>query len=116
MENKYNAWILLDSLRIFLGTKQKEDEGLVDYYQHFKSAEEVMRSQVGHDKIMMLPLPNLAAHDPDYNAVDQKTRVGSLKRAYQRFLAVTYMENADQSKYGSVIKNLASQFSLKNDQ
>ena len=72
----------MDSIRIFLGTKQKEDEVLVDYYQCFKSAEEVMRSQVGHDNIMMLPLPKLASADPDYNAADQKTRVKSLKKAY----------------------------------
>ena len=36
--------------------------------------------------------------------------------AFERFLAFVYIRNAHRDKYGSVIKNLSSQFSLGNDQ
>ncbi|WP_371070120.1 hypothetical protein, partial [Salmonella enterica] len=49
----------------------------------------------------------------NYDPQDTKP---AMKRAYNEYLAYTFIINSDQNKYGSLIKNLAQQQSLKNDQ
>jgi hypothetical protein len=39
-----------------------------------------------------------------------------LKKAWGRFVAYVYLDNADKAKYGSVLKQLAAQFSLGQNQ
>jgi hypothetical protein len=47
LEHQYDAVIVLDSVKSFLTTKQKEDEDLVDYTRRFKSSRNVMESHLG---------------------------------------------------------------------
>jgi hypothetical protein len=51
-----------------------------------------------------------------YDASDATSMTTFVKAASDRLFAYLYLENADQDKYGSILKNLNSQKSLGNDQ
>ena len=55
MDNKYDAAIILDSIKSLFAVKQKDNEGLIDYSQRFRAAEEVMRVQIGDDGYLAIP-------------------------------------------------------------
>ena len=94
------------------------EESLVDYTRWFKAAMKVMESHISGD----LVLPKLAKLDPKHVEnyepnVDppESAPKECLKRAYKRLSAFLHMENADQTKYGSLLTALSSQHSLRND-
>lgn len=52
----------------------------------------------------------------DYDKSDQDKCDKCQKAAFNQYLAYLYLENADQSKYGSILTGLSMQKSLCNDQ
>ena len=118
VENKYPFSTALDAIKNYINLKQIEDESLVDYTRRFKSAKKIMETQIGGE----LELPKLAKTDPRWMEIkDPKEWVTNQQaeckaRAYKRFTTFLYLENADRTKYGSLLSGLATQYSLGQDQ
>lgn len=58
----------------------------------------------------------MAESDPQWDPDNPDNHPECYDNAYNRLIAQLFLENADQSKYGSILRNLSSQFSLKQDQ
>jgi hypothetical protein len=89
------------------------DEDLVSYTTRFKSARDLVKGQLGGSKNIVLErYINVKKagmkSPPPFDEMAQE--------AYQELLARIFILNADQSKYGTFVKNLHSQFSLGNNQ
>jgi hypothetical protein len=110
-ENRYNAKIVIDALRNLLYTKQCSDEDLVDYTRRFKAARDFYKAQQG-DKITC---EKMAKADDEWDETDNKKMKECRKRASARLISLLYMKNADQNKYGLVLKGLTEQYSLDQD-
>ena len=118
MENKCHVSIVVNGMKNFINLRQKKDKSLVDYTHWFKAAMKVMESHTDGD----LVLPKLAKLDPEHvdnydPNVDppESAPKECLKRAYKRHSTYLHMENADWTKYGSLLTALSSQCSLGND-
>ena len=108
-ESKYEIAIVADAIRNFVTLKQKDDESLTNYMDRFKAASDNMIAQKGNEFVLtkyMQTLDNYDSNNP----------TKAMKRAYEEYLAYTFIINSDNNKYGSLIKNLAQQQSLKNTQ
>ena len=119
MENKYAPIIVAEALRNLIHTKQRDGEILTDYTNRFKSAKDVLKSHMGGD----LYIPKLAATEPGWTPPSQTlsqaeydTNLDCIKKAYDKTLAVVYMENADRRQYGTLITALSQQYALGQDQ
>jgi hypothetical protein len=53
---------------------------------------------------------------PEYNALDEKSVKIFEEKTFENFLAFLYLENADRTKYGSLLTGLNTQQSLGNNQ
>ena len=51
-ESRYEMSVILDSIRTFLNTKQKESEDLQEYTRRFKTAKDIMESYIGGPIVM----------------------------------------------------------------
>jgi hypothetical protein len=71
-----------------------------------------MESHVGSK----LKIEKMAKADPAWDPQDQAVMEECHEKAFARLMALLYMENADQTKYGSILKGLGDQFSLNQDQ
>ena len=99
-EYKYSMSIVSDSLRNLLHTKQKENENLQEYAKRFRTAEEIFQSHLGGPMI----IPKIVGEHPNFlTATDETEKEEVLDIVYQQFLAFIFMEQADQSKYGSLL-------------
>jgi hypothetical protein len=112
LEHQYDAVIVLDALKNLIATKQKDEESLVDYTRRFKSSRDVLESHVG-GKLTFL---KMSQTDDDWDDTDSVKQQLCHERAYGRLLALLYLQNSEQTKYGSVLIGLGSQFALKQDQ
>jgi hypothetical protein len=112
LEHQYDAVIVLDALKNFINTKQKDDENLVDYTRRFKSSRDVLESHVGGK----LQFTKMSQSDDDWDKTDTDKQKKCHERAYGRLIALLYLQNSEQIKYGSVLNGLGSQFALKQDQ
>jgi hypothetical protein len=90
------------------GTKQHDDEDLVDYTRRFKAVRDIMESHIGSK----LKIEKMAKADPAWNNQDQAVIEECHEKAFARLMALLYLENADQAKYGSIFKGLGNQFPL----
>ena len=108
-ESKYEIAIIADAIRIFVNLRQKEDESLSSYLESFQAASNNMLAQKGSEIILTKYMETMQGYDPD-------NQQPFIKKAYEEYLAYTFLVNSDSSKYGSLIKNLAQQQSLKNTQ
>jgi hypothetical protein len=61
-------------------------------------------------------LPSVAKAMTGYSESDSDKVTECNKKASEKYWTYVYMEQADKSKYGSLLKNLHSQYSLKNNQ
>ena len=110
-ESRYDVSIVLDALRGMFDLKQKPEERLTDYTRRFRTAREVMESHIGGPIV----LEKVCRQDGNY----QKTFAEDTKKkfhnaVFDRMMAYMYLENADQDKYGSILKGLNTQNSLGN--
>jgi hypothetical protein len=94
LEHKYDAVIVLDALKTFVTTKQKDEEDLVDYTRQFKSIRHVLESHVGGK----LKFAKMAKSDANWDAFDPDLQDKFYKRSYNRFISMLYIQNSDQTK------------------
>ena len=111
-ENRYSMSIILDAFRVLLSTKQRDGESLQDYTKRFRVARDVLKSHVGGPII----LTKLVEATKGYSdgGVEQQDNIR--EQVFGQFLAYLYLENADRTKYGSILAGLSTQQSLGNDQ
>ncbi|KAL7562587.1 hypothetical protein ACA910_015458 [Epithemia clementina (nom. ined.)] len=107
--NKYNMTVILDALRTLVTLKQREDKGLQDYTRRFKTCRDVLESHVGGP----LELTKVVKSESGY---DKTRHEEFVKMIFERFMTYVYIDNADKSKYGSLLTGLATQHSLGNNQ
>lgn len=111
-EHRYEMSILLDSLRGVLNLKQKDGESLQDYTKRFKTARDVLVSHIGGPIVFTKYVSNM----PGYDKNDSEKSSSCVKKAWDQFLAFTYLDNSDKAKYGTLLTGLQTQQSLKNNQ
>ena len=115
-ENKYEMIIIVDALKALFNLKQKEDEGLVDYYNRAKTARDVLVAQLGGHIKLTKYLEQQPAYKEAVENDDTEVITKMEKEAFEQLLSTNFLLNADQSKYGSLVSGLATQFSLGQDQ
>eukprot|EP00977_Amphora_coffeiformis_P022548 scaffold11026_cov148-Amphora_coffeaeformis.AAC.1 len=128
--NRYPYASARDAHYNLLTCRQKDEESLVDYYNRFKSARDIMLNQVGP-----LTVVALAQKEPGYTQgttdddeitlnsegstvapVVPRTVEECNKAAHDKYLAYLFLIGAHSLKYGSLIKTLAQSFSLGTNQ
>ncbi len=111
-ETRYEMSIISDAFRASFNTRQKEGESLQDYTRRFKTSQEILESHLGGPLILAKYVQTMDKYDRnDYTRAE-----AMIKQASEGMFAFLYLENSDQDKYGSIMKNLNSQKSLGNDQ
>lgn len=118
-ENRYPLMIVRDTLRSVMNTRQKEGESLSKYTQRFRTAVEVLESHVGGP----LALPRIAETMKEWKEFGddtpdtvKETQDECFTYCHEALMALIYLENADKTKYASLVDNLSSQYALGNDQ
>ena len=104
--------VIIDALENYINCKQRENESLQDYSKRFKVARDVLHSHLGG----VIRLHKIIVNDTSYATADDAAKVKLEKDADKKLLTYLYLENADQAKYGNLLKGLNAQKSLKNDQ
>ena len=99
-------------MRTLLSSKQREGESLQDYTKKFSVAKDVLESHVGGP----IQFPTIVEAMPTYDATQQTVVKACNKAAFDQFVAYLYLDNANQTKYGSILTGLNTQKSLGNDQ
>lgn len=102
-DTKYEMVTIANALKNFINLRQKEDESLIDYVARFKSAKDILVAQIGGP----IELKKYKANATSMTTTDD---------AFEMLIAYLLLENADKSKYGSIITNLQSQYTLGNNQ
>jgi hypothetical protein len=108
-ENRYSMSIVLDSLRGLLATKQKEGETLQDWTKRFRK---VLESHMGGPIV----IDNITKAMPEYVKYEISSVEKCHNKTYESFLAYLYIENADRTKYSSILVGLNTQQLLGNNQ
>ena len=111
-EHRYAMSIVLYSFRTMMSTMQKDHESLSDYTKRFKVEKDVMVSHIGGPIILTKYIEQME----NYDVTDQKNVKICVEEAHDLMLGLLYLENADQRKYGSILKGLSVQQSLGNNQ
>ena len=122
---QYDMRTAEDAMTSFMTIRQRDDESLIDFLRRYKNTKDVFLSHIGKD----FTLPSMVRQHPDYpDEIDLNSDVSTVREAargkaeelakqvLERFIAYRYLKAVDQTKYGSVISGLNSQFSLGNDQ
>ena len=111
-ENRYEMAIVYDAMMSLHKTCQKEGESLQDYTKRFRVAKDVMESHIGGPIILTKIIKGMKEYSED----DEMKREKCVRDAYNQYMAYVYLQNADQSKYGSILRGLNTQQSLGNNQ
>ena len=128
-ESRYKMLVILDSLRTFSNTRQKELEPLQEYTRRFKTAKDIMESHKGGPIILTKYIQMSQEYQTDKeryqnnvaNGIFESIKLNPfeakyLRKAAEKFYACIYLENADKTKYDSILKNLNQQNSVGNNQ
>ena len=105
--------IISDAMRAFFNTKQKDNKSLQDFTRRLNTSKEITESHIGTPLLILKYIKTLPEyknsmklHEGDKdntsapNVYDKKwTKFAAIK-----IYAYIYLENLDQSKYGSVLK------------
>jgi hypothetical protein len=111
-ERRYEMSIISDAFRAVFHVQQKDQEGLQDYTRRFKTAREILESHLGGQIILTKYVKTMPTYDE--NNLGETTKL--IEIASEQLFAFLYLENADQDKYGLLLKGLNSQKSLGHDQ
>ena len=109
-DTKYDISVVINALYNVLTVRQKEDESLTDYQKRFETTVGLCVSLNGG----ILRCPKLAMKMPDWQVASKQNECWDT--VWDKMQAYLFMMNADKLKYGSLMKGLASQHSLKNNQ
>ena len=108
-ESKYEVAIIFDAIKTFINLRQKEEESLTNYLERFKAASANMKTQLGNEIKMTRYITTMDGYDKEKEDTFSK-------KAFEELRAYAFITNSDNTKYGSIIKGLAQQQSLKNTQ
>jgi hypothetical protein len=109
---QYPMMSMTDSLTRLINSKQAENESLLDYLKRFKQLRDVAGSYMGKEV-----LNKFCEYQADYKDLKtNETKSKYKEEAFGAWMAYLLIRGSDQSKYGSLTKNLTSQYSLGNDQ
>ncbi|KAG7360091.1 hypothetical protein IV203_035190 [Nitzschia inconspicua] len=116
-DDKFCMTIIIEALLTLVHTKQKEGESLQDYTRRFRIALEVYKSHTsGDDQAGPSNLRKYISGLTGYDKKDLKIVTEMSGKANDLLMATLYLMNADQSKYGGVLKGLYTQNALGNNQ
>jgi hypothetical protein len=104
--------IISDAFRALFNVQQKESESLQDYTRRYKTAREILESYLGGQIV----LTKFVRTMPKYDQNNAEASTECIENASEQLFTFVYLENADQDKYGSLLKGLNSQKSLGHDQ
>ena len=108
---QYPIASMTEHLARWLNAQQNQDEGLMDYVKRSKYHRDIIKIQVGTK--LLHKYVKMTQEYIDRNAT-KKTEM--LDNVFKMISTYVMMRGADRSKYGSLMKGLVSQFSMKNDQ
>ena len=109
---KYEFVQPTDTLLQFLLMKQEHGESLVDYTKRYKQSVDNLKAIFGKEF-----LNNYIEKTDEYKKTADPDEQASLKKeAFPKWTAYIYLNNSDNNKYGSLKKNLQSQYALQNNQ
>ena len=111
-EDRYEMATIADAFKDYFNCKQQQGESLLDYTRRFKIVRDILTSYLGGP----IELKKYVKDDPDYVDGQQALLERLTVAADERLATYLHLANSDQGKHGSVLKNLNSQRSLKNDQ
>ena len=94
--------VIIDAIMNLMTTRQRDDEDLTKFANHFKAARDLCKEKYGE----IFKIPTLIQKESTWGS-DQETRY---KTAYACFLSILYLKNRDQMMYGSFIKKMAEVF------
>ena len=97
--------IITDSYRTVFSTKQRENKSLQDYTRRFKTSREMLESHIGG----LISSIKYIKTMPTYDDTDNDIVNILTDNASEQLIALLYLENANQNKYGSIMKNLNTQ-------
>ena len=110
--DRYAYDVLHDVINFVMNCKQREEEDLQTYFARFTQHCDILRSHLGVEA-----LDNFVSHTTEYlNAANDLARATLKKEGLMRLFACVFLKGSDQRKYGSLLKTLTQQYSLKNDQ
>jgi hypothetical protein len=108
---KYPFASLTETMIRMLNIKQGENEGLLDYVKQFKQTRDVTESHVETDI-----LDKFIENTREYQEEADEAAKKELKNGtFAKWMAYLLLRNSDQSKYGSVLDGLISQYSMGNN-
>ena len=103
---RYEYASIPERFKMLLTMKQQDDKDLTTYTKRFKQASDNFTAVMGEGV-----LDNYVKRTDEYvNATSMN------KQAHSKWVTFIYMDNIDKSKYGTLMNNLRSQYSLGNNQ
>ena len=126
--NKYVFLSINEARTNFNSYKQKNNETLTQYLEHFRSLVEVLEhygANIGEDEAFIKEAeklidefpPNINDHDYDtYKEKVANYRAKCKKTARNRTLALAFLKGADRRLYGNLWIELENQFTRQHDQ
>ena len=112
---KYPYALLMEAVARTLNIKQMENENLIDYVKRFKQARDILTSHIG-SKVLDQFIENTPEHRAAIDDMDLPRATELKANAFGRWMAFLLLKNSDQSKYGSLLNGLTSQYSMDNNQ
>ena len=109
---RYPYASVTEALLRLLNCRQMENELINDYVKRFKSVRDGVSQHMGKDflhEFVRSTKEYITAHD----ATEQQEMING---SFARWSAYLLMKNSDQTKYGSLVNGLISQFSMGNNQ
>jgi hypothetical protein len=110
---KYEFVQHTDIILQFLSLKEDHGESLIEYSKRFKQSLDNLKAIFGKEF-----LSGYIEKTDDYKksttTTDEKTELK--EQAFLRWMSYVYLKNSDPKKYGSLNRNLQSQYALQNDQ
>ena len=109
--------VILNSLRTLITIKQKDFQSLQNYSKQFQISREVFESHVSRPFIISKILLTIERYTKcATNPIDHKKNKNLQDQIFKQLFAYTYLENADQLKYGLILYGLITQKFLEINQ
>jgi hypothetical protein len=109
-DKRYDYLVVDEAMLNYYFCKQREDENLTDYYDRFVTAKKILKTQNGEKSPFNFEY--FATKIDGYNAADPTKVKECQSQALDRYDAIRFLKGADQSKYGSILRNLKEAYSL----
>ena len=99
-ESRYNMSVILDLFRTLLFTNQKHAESFQNYTKKFRISKKVLKSHIGGPIIILKIFSTIQGYIKfPTNEISKMHQ----KHVFKQFFAYTCLENAEQSKCGSLL-------------